>query len=133
MNQMTSDKELEKEIEKPLMKPKLIWKGTTKEGIELGKFTQEEVDRWNMDDEEGERYTDGFFAGRKEARTDILEKIEELYLRLHSNYEFMKDKSGEELFCIPKEHYERWIKPYLKEIQKIFAEELKQKIQGVGK
>ena len=32
------------------MTEKLIWKGTTKEAIELGKLTQEEIDEWDIQD-----------------------------------------------------------------------------------
>ncbi len=67
-----------------LSKPKLIWKGSVGEAIKQGRMTQEQLDDWNMEDEEGEEYLEGFKAGQKQSEDAFKEMIEDL-----SNIEFM--------------------------------------------
>jgi hypothetical protein len=71
-------------IKEELKKEKLLWKGTTAEAIKLGKITQEEVDRWNMENEEGEKYTEGYNKAKEQAEKSFNEKIEKLkeYLKV---------------------------------------------------
>ncbi len=80
---MKTEEELKKEIaifpSKTLHQydsGKLLWKGTIKEAIEKGKVTQEEVDKWNMEDEIGEDYMEGFLAGQLAEREKCLKMIE---------------------------------------------------------
>lgn len=60
-----------------LKEAKLIWSGTTKEALEQGRITQEELDEWDRIDEEGERYSEGFIQGAKAERVRIKALIEE--------------------------------------------------------
>lgn len=70
---------------------KLLWKGTIKEAIEKGKVTQEEVDKWNMEDEIGEDYMEGFKAGQLAEREKCLKIIEELYEKELKEYRVESD------------------------------------------
>jgi len=63
---MTREKELKK---------KLIWKGTIGEEVKGGRLTQEEVDRWNMEDYEGERYAECYQEGKEQAEQRIIKLI----------------------------------------------------------
>ena len=42
--------------EEELEKPKLIWKGSVGEALKTGRLTQEQVDKWNIEEEMGEDY-----------------------------------------------------------------------------
>ena len=50
-------------------------------------------------------------------KKEIEELKEEIKSRLNSNCGIMEDKNGQELFCIPKKHYEDWIKSFLEDTQ----------------
>jgi len=88
--------------------------------------------------ETGQFVVDVYKEGMKKAKEEFNKKVGDSYNllieineRLHSNYGFERDKEGVELFCIPKEHYEKWIKSFidekLKEINKIFNSEKEEK------
>ena len=72
--------------EQELKKGKLIWKGTAKEAIKLGKLTQEEIDDWDMMDEEGEKYTEGYKVGKQEAKKEFKQIIYQLdWIKIMNN------------------------------------------------
>jgi flagellar biosynthesis/type III secretory pathway protein FliH len=70
--------------EEELKEPKLLWKGTTQEAIDLGKVTQEDVDRWNRNDEEGESYSEGYDEGLKKGKQQTLKDVENKYNKIIS-------------------------------------------------
>ena len=62
--------------EEELKKPKLIWKGSVGEALKTGRLTQEQVDKWNMEEEMGEDYMNGFEEGFQKGKLE--QKKEEL-------------------------------------------------------
>ena len=62
--------------EEELEKPKLIWKGSVGEALKTGRLTQEQVDKWNMEEEMGEDYMNGFEEGFQKGKLE--QKKEEL-------------------------------------------------------
>jgi len=76
-----------------LSKPKLIWKGSVGEAIKQGRMTQEQLDDWNMEDEEGEEYLEGFKAGQKQTNEEELKFLKTLTFPRSNIYIFSSIKS----------------------------------------
>jgi len=86
-----------------MKKPKILWKGTTEEAINLGKITQEEIDRWDCDNDLERKYLEG--------KADEQERILKIIDRMR------KDLNNPDY-----SYSNEWIENFL--------EELKAKIEG---
>ena len=61
-----------------LKEPTLIWKGSVGEALRTGRLTQEQVDKWNMEEEMGEDYMNGFEEGFQKGKLEERKRVLEL-------------------------------------------------------